>query len=298
MDELRGDGRAGITSALVRELVAEQAPQWADLPVRPVAADGWDNRTYRLGDELSVRLPTAPGYVPAIAKEDRWLPVLGPHLPVPVPQPVFTGAPGAGFPHPWSVRRWLSGEPASTAGIADPVRLATEVGEFLLALQDVDATGGPVAGEHSFYRGAPPSAYDEQTRQHLHVLDNRRERDLARAVWDEAVAAAPSAPPVWFHGDVAVGNLLVRDGSLVAVIDFGTSGVGDPACDLVLAWTSLGGPGRRRFAEVVGGDEQLWARARGWALWKELITIPGSRTPEVHRRIVRDVLADPVVGRS
>jgi len=288
------DGRAGVTVGLVRQLIAEQAPQWAGLPVRPVAVDGWDNRTYRLGNHLTVRLPTAAGYVPAIAKEDRWLPVLAAHLPTRVPEPVFTGRPGAGYPFPWSVRRWLPGESAGTAPICDLVSFSGQVGEFLLALQAIDSADGPAAGEHSFYRGASPAVYDDETRRHLGVLGNGRDIERATAIWDTAVTADQTGPSVWFHGDVAVGNLLVSDGLLAAVIDFGTCGVGDPACDLVPAWTFLDGPARRRFAEVVRQDPQTWARARGWALWKALISITDSGPTDAHRRIVDHVLADPV----
>lgn len=290
------DGRAGITVALVKELIAEQAPQWSGLPVRPVAVDGWDNRTYRLGDHLTVRLPTATGYVPAIAKEDRWLPVLAAQLPVPVPEPVFTGRPGAGYPFPWSVRRWLPGQSVATAPVPDPVAFAAQVGEFLLALQAIDPAGGPAAGEHSFFRGLSPAVYDDEVRRHLGVLGDDRDISRATAVWDTAVTAhpEPAGASVWFHGDVAVGNLLVRDGVLAGVIDFGTCGVGDPACDLVPAWTFLHGPARRRFAKVVRQDARTWARARGWALWKALISITDNNRSDPHRRIVDQVLADPV----
>lgn len=291
------DGRAGITTGLVRRLLTEQAPWWSDLPVQPVALDGWDNRTYRLGDELTVRLPTAQEYVAAVEKESRWLPVLAPVLPLPVPEPVFTGRPGSGYPFPWSVRRWLPGEPATAGIVADLPTFAGAVAEFLLALQSVDAAGGPAAGEHSFHRGASPAWYDDETRRSLGELAGRVDTARATAVWAAAVEAAWAGPPVWFHGDVAVGNLLVRDGRLAAVLDFGTCGVGDPACDLVLAWTFLSGPARERFRRAVGHDEATWARARGWALWKSLIGVTGDALPAAVARnadLVQEVLADPV----
>ena len=152
---MAGDGRAGIDAALVRRLIAAQFPQWRDLAIRPVEVDGWDNRTYRLGNDMTVRLPTHESYVPAVDKEQRWLPVLAPRLPVPIPTPLAKGAPGDGYPFSWSIRRWLSGEPASSERIADMPAFAVTLAEFLLALQRVDATGGPRAGSHSFYRGAP-----------------------------------------------------------------------------------------------------------------------------------------------
>lgn len=276
MTEGGPDGRAGIDADLVRRLVAAQFPRWRDLPVTPVAVDGWDNRTYRLGDAMTARLPTGPGYVPAVAKESRWLPFLAPSLPVAVPTVLADGVPGQGYPYPWSVRDWLPGRTADPAGIADLPAFAVAVAEFLRALQRCDTTGGPAGGAHSFYRGASVAHYDEDTQRYLARLarpDSGVDTTRARAVWDAALAARWRGTPVWFHGDVAAGNLLVVDGELSAVIDFGTSGVGDPACDLVIAWTMFDDESRRAFRDAVDADEGMWARARGWALWKALLVL-------------------------
>ena len=276
--------RDAITAAVAARLVAEQFPAWADLPVVPVAESGWDNRTFRLGDELTVRLPTAEWYVAAVAKEHTWLPRLAPHLPLPIPLPVALGSPGGGYPWPWSVRRWIDGRPAADDRIADPVAFADDLARFLLALWSVAAAGGPVAGAHSFHRGGALAVYDEETRAALDLLGPRVDRAAATEMWDAALASASTGPPVWFHGDVAVGNLLVdAAGRLSAVIDFGTCGIGDPACDLVIAWTLFDGASRARFVELVGQDAGTWARARGWALWKALITLaaPDAAPPHV-----------------
>lgn len=291
------DGRAGIDASLVKRLIEDQFPQWGELPVTPVEVDGWDNRTYRLGEEMTVRLPTAAGYAPAVDKEHRWLPVLAPSLPVAVPVPLAKGVPGAGYPFDWSIRRWLDGQTATLDRVDDPCAFAESLAEFLLALRRVDATGGPRAGAHSFYRGAPPAHYDEQTRRALAALDGELDTGLASAVWEAALEATWSGPPVWFHGDFAAGNLLVRDGELAAVIDFGTSGVGDPACDLVIAWTMLSGDSREAFRQVAGQDRAMWARARGWALWKALIVLAekigtDEEQAAVQRRVIDEVLAD------
>ncbi|MCO5994280.1 aminoglycoside phosphotransferase family protein [Actinoallomurus rhizosphaericola] len=290
------DGRAGIDAGLVRRLLAAQFPQWSDLPVRPVEVDGWDNRTYRLGDEMSVRLPTAAGYAPAIGKEHRWLPVLAPSLPVEIPTPLAKGTPGEGYPFDWSVRRWLDGRLARRERIPDLPAFAADLADFIRALQRVDATGGPAAGAHSWYRGASLTHYDDETRRCLAALGGRVDTRRASAVWDAALAAEWNGAPVWFHGDVAVNNLLVRDGRLAAVIDFGTSGVGDPACDLVIAWTFFSGESRETFRTAVGQDPATWARARGWALWKALLglTAPDADDARIaaDRRVVEDILAD------
>lgn len=286
---MAGDGRAGIDAALVGRLIAAQFPQWRDLLVRPVEVDGWDNRTYRLGDDMTVRLPTHESYVPAVDKEHRWLPVLAPQLPVPIPVPLAKGAPGEEYPFSWSIRRWLAGEPARHERIADVPAFAVAVAEFLLALQRVDATGGPRAGAHSFYRGAAPAYYDDETRAALGRLDGRVD-GAAADVWEAALATTWEGPPTWFHGDVAAGNLLVRNGQLAGVIDFGTSGVGDPACDLVIAWTFFAGDSRTAFRRAVGHDAGTWARARGWALWKALISLPGGE--QLNLRVIDDVIND------
>ncbi|WP_328326210.1 aminoglycoside phosphotransferase family protein [Kribbella sp. NBC_00382] len=285
-DNSASDGRAGIDVGLVRRLIKAQFPQWGDLPITPVKVDGWDNRTYRLGDSLTVRLPTAAGYAPAVDKEDEWLPRLAPHLPVAVPEPVGKGVPGEGYAFNWSVRRWLDGETASVERIEDLTGFAVSVASFIRALQRCDATGGPAGGAHSFFRGAPPVHYDDETRRALVTLADKVDVAACTEVWEAAIGSSFAGPPVWFHGDIAHGNLLVADGMLSAVIDFGTSGVGDPACDLVIAWTLFSGKSREAFRRTVAQDAGTWARARGWALWKALIT------DDLY--VVEQVLADSV----
>jgi len=291
------DGRAGIDAGLVRRLIAAQFPQWSSLPVTPVEVDGWDNRTYRLGEDMTVRLPTAAGYAPAVAKEHEWLPRLAAALPVAVPPILAIGVPGEGYPFPWSVRGWLPGVPADRARIEDLSSFAVSVAEFLRALQRCETDGGPLAGEHSFYRGAAPTHYDDETRRYLAALSGRVDTVRAAAVWDAALAAEWDGTPVWFHGDIASGNLLVADGKLTAVIDFGTSGVGDPACDLVIAWTMFAGDSRAAFRQAVGQSDGTWARARGWALWKALLLLAASIDTDparaaANRHVIDEVLAD------
>ncbi|WP_431245334.1 aminoglycoside phosphotransferase family protein [Leifsonia xyli] len=265
--------RPHISAAVVRRLVDAQFPQWRGLPIRPVEHDGWDNRTFRLGDALSVRLPSAEGYVEQVAKEQEWLPRLAPLLPVSIPSPVAVGTPGDGYPFPWSVYRWLPGTPVVLAGdVSRDAALASAIGRFLVALRAAPTDGAPGPGTHNFYRGAPPAVYEEEALAAFSLLGDTAGR--ARDLWTEATASRWEGPPVWFHGDVAPGNLLVdAAGALSAVIDFGTSGVGDPACDLVPAWTMFEGEARDAFVAVVGLDDATWARARGWALWKAAIVV-------------------------
>jgi aminoglycoside phosphotransferase (APT) family kinase protein len=282
-----------IDDDLVRRLVDAQFPQYAGLGVRRVEPGGNDNRTFRLGDELGVRLPSAEGYVASVAKEQRWLAQLAPRLPVPIPEPVGAGVPGEGYPWPWTINRWLDGETLITHRHTDRDGLARDLAAVIRALHAIDATNGPAAGAHSFYRGAPPAYYDAETIAALEALGDRVDVAAALAIWRRALESQWDAPPVWFHGDIAHGNLLMRDGRLAALIDFGTSGVGDPACDLVIAWTYFEGDERRLLRDEVGLDDETWHRARGWALWKALTTeaaAPGASTP-----VLAAILDDPVV---
>lgn len=258
---------------LVRALLHEQLPHWADQGVRAVEVQGWDNRTFRVGEHLTVRLPSAAGYAAAVAKEQRWLPVLARQLPVPIPVPVAQGRAGCGFPWPWSVYRWLPGEPARADRIPDLVGFALDLAAFLVALQGLDAATGPLAGLHSSWRGGPLSRFDAQTRTTAAALADVVDVPAVLEVWDAALAATCTGQPVWVHGDVTGSNLLVAEGRLAAVIDFGSCAVGDPACDLVIAWTLLHGEARAAFRSAVPLDDAAWARARGWALWKALLTL-------------------------
>jgi aminoglycoside phosphotransferase (APT) family kinase protein len=292
-----GVDRTSIDASLARRLVDSQFPQWSDLPIAEVEVDGWDNRTFRLGSELTVRLPSGDWYAQQVAKEQRWLPVLAPRLPLPIPAPVARGEPDSGFPYPWSVYRWLEGELASKARIADLTGFATTLAGFLSALGRIDATGGPEPGQHNFFRGGPLSTYADETHEAIDALGAEVPRDRVERVWEDAMATSWDRDPVWFHGDVATGNLLVRDERLAAVLDFGTSGVGDPACDVVIAWTFLSGQSRDRFRAALDVDAATWSRGRGWGLWKALISLVGhlendSPDAALARRDIEQILAD------
>lgn len=290
--------RLPVDTALVRRLVTAQFPRWSGLPVRPVANGGWDNWTFHLGDTMSVRLPSASAYALAVAKEHRWLPEFAPRLPLPVPVPLARGAPAAGYPYAWSVYPWLAGEPASPENISDLTRFALDLAGFLAALREVDATQGPGPGQHNWFRGGPLLTYDRDTRRALESLGDLVPADEAREVWRSALLAGWEGRPVWFHGDVARGNLLVRDGVLAGVIDFGTCGVGDPACDLAIAWTLLSGESRAAFRDRLAVDPGTWTRGRGWALWKALVTYATARGTDREQAawaatVLEEILSDP-----
>ena len=262
-----------IDTALVGQLLAAQFPRWADLDLRGVEKDGWDNRTFRLGEGMTVRLPSDGVYAGQVEKEQRWLPRLAPHLPLPIPEPLAMGAPGEGYLWHWSVYRWLNGENATAQNITDLPQFAISLARFLNALQQIDPAEGPPPGPHNFFRGGALTTYDAETRDALSALRGRIDTDAASAVWEAALQAEWQGVPVWLHGDVSSGNLLVEDGRLCAVIDFGCLAVGDPACDLTIAWTLFSGESRAEFRATLSADEASWARARGWAIWKGAITL-------------------------
>jgi aminoglycoside phosphotransferase (APT) family kinase protein len=268
-------GRVLIDTRLVRRLLTAQFPQWAELPLAPVPLSGMDNATFRLGDDLSVRLPRYAHWVGQVEREHTWLPRLAPHLPLSVSEPVAVGEPGEGYPFPWSVYRWLDGETATPEALVDPRRTALELAEFITALQRIDPTGGPGPEQSNAFRGVPMGDERDSLAAEARVLpkiealkDTRMvDTDAVTEVWEAALAApAWDRPPVWIHGDLAVGNLLAVNGRLSAVIDFGTLAVGDPAVDLLAAWKFLPDEVRGDFRTALGVDDATWARGRGWAL--------------------------------
>ena len=268
--------RLTVDVETVRQLVEEQFPQWSELLIAPVRDPGWDNFTFHLGDEMVVRLPSAAEYALAVEKEHRWLPELAARLPVPIPVPLGMGQPGAGYPFLWSIFSWLPGAAAERSSLTDPVGIAEDLADFLGALRSLDAAGGPQPGIHNWFRGASLRTYDASARRALAKLHGHLDVALAGAAWDDALAARWDGVDMWFHGDLAPGNLLLDSGGLTAVIDFGTCGVGDPSCDLAIAWTLLTLDGRQILRDRLAIDASTWARGRGWALWKSLLQLAGA----------------------
>ncbi len=286
-----------INTSLVSTLVSEQFPQWADLPIRPVELSGWDNITFHLGEAMTVRLPSAEGYAPQVGKEHRWLPRLAPLLPLPIPTPIAKGVSTHDYPWPWSIYQWIDGENATVERITDLPKFAMALAQFLDSLQRIDSTDGPSPEPHNFFRGAPLAVYDTDTRNAIAALEGTVDTDSAMTAWETACQTGWQGPPVWLHGDMAAGNLLVKNGQLRAVIDFGCSGVGDPACDVTIAWTLFSGESREAFRSALPVDRATWERGRGWTLWKALITLAEcqhtnpSKAGEA-RRVINEVLAD------
>jgi aminoglycoside phosphotransferase (APT) family kinase protein len=268
------DDEVATDASLVRGLLAAQFPEWADLPIERVASDGTDNAIYRLGDDMAVRLPRIHWAAHIVEKEHRWLPRLAPHLPLAIPTPLVMGMPGEGYPWRWSVYRWLEGEPARIDRLADPVGAANGLARFILALQSIDASGRPLAMDHNL-RGVTLAMRDSQTRAAIAAMEGIADTGTLTEIWEEALQVPEWAcRPVWFHGDMLSGNVLLKDGRVSAVIDFGGLGVGDPACDLMIAWGLFSGESRDAFRSALAVDDATWARGRGRALSQAVIFIP------------------------
>ncbi len=249
-------------TALVRRLLRAQHPQWADLPLQRVPSAGTDNAMYRLGDELAVRLPRIGWALDTVAKEQRWLPFLAPQLPLAVPRPVAEGAPTEEFPYPWGIVEWLPGELATLDALEDPVRAARDLAVFVRALRSVDASDGP---RHP--RGSAIRRRDQLVRDALQLVDGDVDAPALLRVWEEVVAAPDhDGPPTWFHGDLAYLTVLAVDGRVSGVIDWGTCGVGDPAVDMIVAWSLLPKGARDVYRDSLGVDDAQWTRGKGWAL--------------------------------
>jgi len=264
-----------INVNLVQQLVSSQFPDWSDLTITEVHPNGWDNRTFRLGDKMSVRLPSAERYSLQVDKEQKWLPILSEKLPLPIPVPLAKGEPNHKYPYNWSIYEWIDGDTAASERIDDMPEFATALGGFLIALRRVNTTGGPGPGPG--HRGGDLNVYNDQTRQAIEILRSKSNLDteMLSEVWDAAVASKWVNPPVWIHGDVSSGNILVKDGEIAAVIDFGSAAIGDPACDLSIAWTMFDKDSRDAFRIRMDLDDDTWARGRGWTLWKSLILLSG-----------------------
>lgn len=288
-----------INVTLVSQLVNSQFPDYAHLPIRPIAKSGHDNRTFHLGDDFSVRLPSAVGYATQVTKEKQWLPYLQQHLSLPITQQVAVGKPEFGYPYAWSICRWLPGNTAADGPITDLNQFAVDLADFLIELQSIDCQDGPPAGLHNYYRGGSLTTYSHEVGRVLanNNLNLQANRQLLATIWQTAIDSTWNSPAVWVHGDVAPTNMLVVDGQLSSVIDFGVLGTGDPSCDLVMAWTFFTHNSQQTFKDRFSYPVDVWQRAKGWALWKALITIEEWQSVDSSRyleaiKVIHQIIAD------
>jgi aminoglycoside phosphotransferase (APT) family kinase protein len=286
-----------ITVELAKKLIAIQFPEYTDLNITEVEQQGHDNRTYRIGEDMLVRMPTAEAYALKVPKEQELLPKLASHLSLNIPAPIKIGSPSDDYPYPFSIYKWLEGRSANHLHIDDKSleSIALQLATFLKELQSIDDVDGPTPGQHNWWRGDHVSVYDDGARKQIAELSDAIDANKAMALWTQACKTKWSKAPVWIHGDIAVGNIIIQDNKLSGVIDFGGVGIGDPACDLVIAWTYLSGKSREIFINEIDLDDDTWLRARAWALWKatfELTQIKDKNSSEalLQKNIISSVL--------
>ncbi|HYJ73556.1 MAG TPA: aminoglycoside phosphotransferase family protein [Actinomycetota bacterium] len=286
------DDEVDIDADLVGRLVAEQFPHLADLPITEVRSTGTVNAIYRLGDRLCARLPRVAEWAPDLDREWRWLPELAPRLPLRVPEPVWRGRPGGSYPFSWAIYGWIDGQPYADRLVDDERRAAEDLARFVVDLRRIDPVGAPRGGRR------PLRELDAVTREVIESARGVIDGDAAVAAWERALRApAWAGSPVWIHSDLLRPNVLVLDGRVCAVIDFGGVGVGDPAADVIAAWSVFGRAGRGVFRAALEVDDGTWERARGFALHQAALIVPyyGETNPGFAasaRRTIEEVLAD------
>ncbi len=259
-----------VDDASVRALLRDQFPHWADKPLRRIVDAGTDNAIFRLGDDLGLRLPRIRWAEAQIEKECRWLPELAADLPAPVPVPLAEGRPGHGYPFPWLVYPWLEGTSLDRATVDNWNVIAEDVAAFVLALERLPTEEGPPPTR----RGSPLAQFDEAVQWGVRQLEGTIDAERARYVWRRALEAGEwPGTPVWVHGDLLPGNILIANGRLSGIIDWSGAGVGDPACEAMLAWL-LPSDARRIYRRTLGFDDATWARARGWVVEQTVFYIP------------------------
>ncbi|ANN21643.1 phosphotransferase [Amycolatopsis orientalis] len=286
-----------VDEHLVRRLIAAQFPHWDGLPIERWPSGGTVNAMFRLGDDLVVRLPLGKSGAEDVALEQEWLPRIASLLPTSIPEVVGEGHAAEGYPWRWSVYRWLPGENPRAGALSRPRLLAEDLAEFVNAMRRITLPGAPRA-----YRGGPLVTLDAATRaaiERLRVIQEENvDCDAIAALWEKALRASDrDGPPVWLHADLMPGNLLVDDGRLSAVIDFGCLGVGDPACDLFPAWNLLPAEERNVFRDALRVDDATWSRGRGRTLSQALIALPYYRKTnptmaDNARHVIRAVLEE------
>ena len=285
-----------IDVELVKRLIASQFPDWRQMNLRPIPYTGTDNAIFRLGEEMVLRLPRIHWAAKQPETENQWLPLLAPHLPLSIPKPLRLGASEFGYPWKWSVHQWLQGQNALTVPVNSPKEAALTLARFVSAMHRFDNTQENALPDGA--RGVPLQERDSETRAVIPSLTGQIDVETATSAWEDALAAPPwNGPPVCLHGDLAPGNLLVSQGRLSAVIDFGELAIGDPACDLMIAWNYLDPSSRKVFRNALDVDDAAWRRGRGWALSVALIALPYylESNPVIvsaSRRTISQVLSD------
>lgn len=283
---------------MVKRLIATQFPQWEHHEITPVERMGHDNRTFHLGSEMLMRLPSGKAYASQSEKEQKWLPYLQKKLKIRIPTVIGHGKATTDYPHNWSVFSWITGQAVDKEFVSDIDLFARTLAEFLQEFQAIDCQQGPVAGEHNFYRGGDLQIYDKETRYLLTLFPSTFDCVELMRIWEKALSTKWDGPPVWVHGDLVSSNMLMQNGRLTAIIDFGILGTGDPACDLAMYWTFFSGNSRVIFKEQLGLDEATWTRAKGWVLWKTLLIYKEKVEQMDNEAIKAQIILEDLVAES
>lgn len=292
------DDEVETSVSLAKSLVNSQFPQWADLPIKEIESTGTDHAIYRLGDTMAIRLPRVHWATDQAAMEHEWLHKIAPYLPLAIPEQLAQGVPDKGYPYTWSIYRWLEGENAITMKFTDLSQAASSLADFIVALQQINTKGGPLATQHKSRRGLSLAVRDTDVRKAIVALGDKIDSVAVTSAWEKALAVPEwGRAPAWFHGDLLPGNILINQGKPSAIIDWSNLAIGDPACDLMIAWRLFSGESREAFRKTLAVDDATWARGQGHALAQALIFIPyyietNPVAVEASWHAVNEVLAD------
>ncbi len=264
-----------IDIQLVEKLVRSQFPKWNSHPIKPVQLSGTGNYSFRLGDSMIIRLPRTPRHAQQVEKEYTWLPKIKSYLPLPIPEVLGVGKPGEGYPWNWVIYNWFEGEPLASSPVSDLKLLAEDLAHFFSKLHNIDFKEGPLPGIQGSNRGGPLTDHDLEMRAGIATLKKRMDVSKVVAIWEKALKAPKQTTPIWIHGDVSSSNILVQNGRLSAVIDFGQLTRGDPAYDFACAWIFLDKEARRHFRKILNIDDDTWARSHAWGLRRTVVHAAG-----------------------
>ena len=288
-----------INENIVLTLIQEQFPEFEKLKIKKAPFNGIDNHTFCLGDDMLVRMPSDTSYASQVIKEQTWLPKLTQYLSTPIPKPIKLGFPNNEYPFNWSIYNWIPGKSANqlTLDNLELYELAKDLANFITELHLVPTFNAPAGGSHNYYRGCSLFHYHNEAISNIDIVKNLVDSEKLLQIWNYAITTQWQNNPVWIHGDLASGNILIENKKLSGVIDFGCTSIGDPACDLTIAWTYLHGQARETFKNKLCLDADTWARAKAWALWKatfELITEKDKASEKslIQLRIIHDVISD------
>ncbi len=288
-----------ITLNLAKKLIATQFPEYFHLNVTEVEAQGHDNRIYRIGDDMLIRMPTTEVYALKVPIEQALLPKLAKQLSIAISETVKMGLPSDDYPYPFSIYKWLNGESANHLTLSEKAlaHIASALANFLTELQAISNLKGPSPGQHNWWRGDHISVYDKGAKEQIANLRDIINAEHALDLWEKACATKWENTAVWIHGDFASGNILIKDNKLSGIIDFGGTALGDPACDLVIAWTFLKGNSRKIFQDAMALDDDTWLRAKAWALWKATFELSQSQDKQsdaagIQKNIICDILTN------